>query len=89
MYKILVFPNRIRNANRSISFAAENSFPPDFEEFYEERQYRYACLGSDAITLTQELRTAYRIPPQELGDWDPADYLSEQKTKIENFRADR
>ena len=89
MYKILAFPSRIEGENRSISFAAEHSFPPDYDEFFEERQYRYACLGLDAAALTQTLRTTYGIPPQEFGDWDSVGYLTDEKTKIEKQRADR
>ena len=89
MYKIMIFPSRIRSENRSISFAAEISYPPDFEEYFEERQYRYACLGLDAAALTQELRTTYGIPPREQGSWDPVAYLADEKAKIETLRADR
>ena len=89
MYKILVFPSRIQRDNRSISFAADNSFPPHYDEFYEERQYRYACLGLDAAALTQELQTTYGIPPQEFGHWNPVSYLKDEKAKIEQLRADR
>lgn len=89
MYDILALPSRIGGDNGAISFAAEHSFPPDYEEFFEERRHRYACLGLDAATLTRKLRTKYGIPMQEFGDWHPIDYLMDEKTKIEKKRGDR
>lgn len=81
-YRILALPSRIERDNRAISFAAEHSFPPDYREFFEERQYRYACLGLDVATLTQTLRSAYRIPAQDADKWDPVAYLSEEKSRL-------
>lgn len=89
MYNILALPSRIEADNRAISFAAEHSFPPDYEEVFEERRYRFACLGLDAAALTHTLRSRYDIPAQELGDWCPIDYLTDEKTKIEKQREDR
>lgn len=89
MYKILALPSRIERDNRSIAFEAEHSFPPDYREFFEERQYRYACLGLDVAALTRTLRSTYGIPEQETGEWDPVGYLVKEKTRIENFREDR
>lgn len=89
MYKILALPSRIENDKRFISFVAEHSFPPDHTEFFEEWQYRYACLGLDIVSLTRQLRSTYGIPPQEFGDWDPVTYLNKEKVKIEAHRRDR
>ena len=89
MYNILVLPSRIEGDNRAISFAAEHSFSPDYNEVFEERRYRYACLGLDAAALTHTLRTRYEIPAQEFGDWDPIGYLTDEKNKIEKIREDR
>ena len=89
MYNILALPSRIEADNRVISFAAEHSFPPDYEEVFEERRHRYACLGLDAAALTHTIRTRYDIPAQELGDWHPIEYLTDEKSKIEKKREDR
>ena len=88
MYKILELPSRIERENSAISFAAEQSYPPDYEEVFEERQYRYACLGLDVAALTQTLRSTYGIPVQEFGEWDPVGYLTNEKVKIEKRRED-
>ena len=89
MYKILALPSRIKRDNRSISFAEEQSFPPDYKEVFEERQYRYACLGLDAAALSQALRKTYHIPPREFTDWDPIGYLTCEKAKIEKRKQER
>lgn len=89
MYEILALPSRIERDNRSISFAGEHAVPPDYREFFEERQYRYACLGLDVAALTQSLRSIYGIPEQEMGEWDPVGYLTKEKVKIEECRSDR
>ena len=88
MYKILALPSRIERENSVISFSAEHSFPPDYEEVFEERQYRYACLGLDVAALTQSLRSTYGIPVQEFGEWDPVGYLTNEKVNIEKRRED-
>lgn len=89
MYEILALPSRIERDNRFISFEAEHAFPPDYRQFFEERQYRYACLGLDVAGLTQTLRSTYGIPEQETGEWDPVAYLVREKARIENCREDR
>ena len=89
MYEILALPSRIERDNRFISFAAEHSIPPDHRDFFEERQYRYACLGLDVAALTQKLRSTYGIPAREFGEWDPVGYLTNEKIKIEKHREDR
>lgn len=89
MYKILSLPNRIEHYNKAIAFVAEHSFPPDYNEAFEERQYRYACLGLDVANLTQELRSRYGIPKQEVTEWNPVQYLKNEKYKIDKRREDR
>jgi len=89
MYRILVLPSRIEADNRVIAGVGEHSFPPDYEEVFEERQYRYACLGLEAVALGRKLRQTYGIPSQEFGDWDPIKTLEDEKARIEELRKER
>ena len=89
MYRILALPSRIERDNRCISFSAEHSFPPDYNEFFEERRYRYALIGLEVATLAQTLRSTYGIPAQEIDEWRPVDYLTNEKVNIEKRREDR
>lgn len=88
MYRILALPSRIEADNRVIAFFWDISGPPDFDEYFEERQYRYACLGLNAAELAQALRRTYGIPAPEYGRWDPVEALTAEKAKIDRRRAD-
>ena len=88
MYEILALPSRVESENRAISIVGEHSFPPDFIEYFEERQYRYACLGLDVADLTRKLRSTYGMPAKNDIAWDPVEYLKNEKCNIEERRRD-
>lgn len=90
MYKILSLPSRIKTENAAISFVGNAiSSPPDFDEYFEERQYRYAVLGMEVFDLAKDLRRKYDIPDREFGSWDPVKGLQDKKDEIERQRTDR
>tara|TARA_R110002072_G_scaffold202127_1_gene359939 strand:+ start:1399 stop:1953 length:555 start_codon:yes stop_codon:yes gene_type:complete len=72
MYEILSFPNEVKAADQEISLVGEHSAgPPYYEEWFEERQFRYAKLGKKAHAITIQLRKKYDIPKREIGNWKP------------------
>lgn len=84
MYEILNFPYKAELANSSVSTAFEYAAtPPDFSEGFEERQLQYACLGLAALKLAARLREYVGLPPRDIGEWNPAEYMEGQKTDIE------
>lgn len=89
MYQILSLPSRAEAADRKISFSGQYADPPDFEEFFEERQDQYATLGLAVFALTHEIREKYGIPPRELGEWDPAKHFAEARKQVEADRRAR
>lgn len=89
MYDILSFPDLVDAANHRIDGAFEYSDTPDYEDGFEERQYRYAMLGLSASKISDELRSAYGIPEHKHDDWDPIKYLREHRKRIEEVRARR
>jgi hypothetical protein len=89
MYRLLSLPSEAEAADRKIRNASRFSYPPDYDEFFEERQDQYAKLGLAAFALTQEIRKKYSIQPQELGEWNPTEYLTEAKERIEKERQNR
>jgi hypothetical protein len=90
MYQILSLPSRIKTENAAISFVGNaNSFPPDFDDYFEERQYRYAALGMEVFNLAKKLRRKYDIPDREFGNWDPYKALQDKKDEVEKTRSDR
>jgi hypothetical protein len=89
MYRLLSLPSEAETANRAIGAAWDYADPPDFDQAFEERQWRYAKLGLAAFAHTQELRRKYTIPTQELGDWNPVEHLTKAKEGIEATRKSR
>lgn len=90
MYEILDFPYKAELANSSVSAAFEYAAtPPDFSEGFEERQFQYACLGLAALKLAARLRGYVGLPPRDIGEWNPAEYMEGHKTDIESRRKER
>lgn len=72
MYNILSLPNEIDSANASVTFVGDEvASPPDFEEYFDERQYQYARLGLLSLELSDQLRKRYRLPPRDTEAWSP------------------
>ena len=90
MYRILALPSRITIINKALDFIGHAiSTPPDFEEYFEERQYRYASLALDVVDLANELRNAYDLPDLKFEGWDPVEELRRNKSEIERLRGER
>jgi len=90
MYRLLSLPNEAETAASYVDSVSEFvAGPPDFAEYFEERQVQYSKVGLSAFALTQELRKMYGIPAQEFGHWNPAERLAEVQKKVEQFRQKR
>lgn len=89
MYEILSFPNFIEEADAVISSAFDHANPPDLSEGFEERQDQYAKLGIKAASLAKKLRDKYKLPKHEYENWNPVEYMEEEKKKIINRRTAR
>lgn len=90
MYRNLMLPNSAREMDRYICSSRENSFPPDYDEFFAARQHGYATLGLDALSIANEFRKEYKLPASFVNDlqpdWDVQKFLQDKKTEIENRR---
>lgn len=88
MYKILDFPSQIARAESHVDASDENAFPPDFDEFFEERQYQYSLLGLSASSLAARLRANVGLPPkpEEEGDFTMLNYMRRVVTDSEQRR---
>ncbi|MDO9461865.1 MAG: hypothetical protein Q7N95_17350, partial [Alphaproteobacteria bacterium] len=72
MYRILGFRNEIDVAQQSIAFVGDEiAFPPDYDDYFEERVIQYGQLGLTALALANDLRNSYGIPMQDYGNWNP------------------
>lgn len=90
MYEALDFPYKAELAAQSVSAAFEYAAtPPDFSEGFEERHLQYACLGLAALKLATKLRGYVGLPPRDIGEWNPAEYMESHKADIESRRKAR
>lgn len=90
MYEILSFPNEVETANQIISSTFEyEASPPDYGKGFEERQFQYAQLGIKASKLASKLRKLSSLPQHEVSKWDPIEFMSTEKIKIEERRNKR
>lgn len=64
MYNIRELPVFQEEADRAI--AAAEAYPPDYEEFFEARQYQYTRLGLKAIIQSRRLRQFAGLPDTRL-----------------------
>lgn len=72
MYRVLMLPNQVADAEQSIGNVGEHvASPPDYEEYFEERQFQYAKVGLIALQLASDLRCASHLPPKDYSAWDP------------------
>jgi len=88
MFEVLDLPFKIEQADETISGVYEHvADPPDYPEWYEERQLQYATLGLSALGLASRLRSYAGLPLSKTDDYYPGEYLGRKKTQIEESRA--
>lgn len=90
-YQVLSFQRGINEAQRSIAFVFDMiSGPPDYNEGFEERQFYYAQLGIQALSITNALRRKHGLSPRTYAEeWDPAKRLPEIRSSVEQARTTR
>lgn len=86
MYMILSFPAEVESADRIIDAASDIASPPDFEDWFDERKFRYSQFGLVAYKLSEDLCTKYNIMRKTYNDWNPADYLKNEFKAVSQRR---
>lgn len=87
MNDLLSFPLEIESARAKIDGVYEFvSDPPDYDEFFQERQYQYALLGIRASKLSAHLRAHVGLPSRAVGDWNPIEYMQSRLAEIDHNR---
>lgn len=88
MYEILDFPVRAEEAKRHSDSAYEHAFPPDYEDWFVERQYQYAKLGLAASSLAAKLRDNVDLPPRPAPNkyWNPLEFMANRVSEVEQQR---
>jgi hypothetical protein len=89
MYEILDLPYKAEITKFIIDGAAENSIPPDYEDFFEERRLQYANIGLLAAEIANKLRVEAALPKRSICYWDPVGSMNQCREKIEQIRTQR
>ncbi len=76
MFKLLSFPAEIEDGNRIIYATEEIAVPPDYQEWFDERKFRYCQFGLMAYYYSNELSEKYGIKKKVYNNWDPLEDLS-------------
>jgi hypothetical protein len=82
MYKLLSLPAATERAANYVQGSTENSFPPDYSEFFEARTEGYGSLGLQAYELSKALRKTYKLPAVQFLAWDPITHMQAELKKI-------
>lgn len=89
MYRAMALPNQVESANRAISFTMSMiAMPPDYDEYFEERKYRFGKLGLQALGLVEDMRAMFDIPPYDFGapGWHPRPHFEQVTVSIDEAR---
>lgn len=89
MYDVLRLPFRAEQASGYISSVGEHDDPPDFNEYFQIRQYEYARLGVAAATFAETLRNEIGIQDEPFLEWNPVSFMRERIERIERARSER
>ncbi|MFT0877123.1 hypothetical protein VRZ08_11190 [Rhodopseudomonas sp. G2_2311] len=90
MYQILSIPNRLDDIKEGLAATSEDSFPPDFWEYYEYREEHFAKLGLKALELVDALCRQYKIPtPERPKHYTPRESFEEVLFKIKRAQRER
>lgn len=90
MFDIHDLPYQIGFSNDAISATGEYDSPPDYSEWFDERQYQYARLGLHCVNIVARLRAAAKLRPRpKTFEWKPEEVFQTKIDKIETQRAKR
>lgn len=86
-YRIRSLPNKIDAAIRSCSNIGEyGDGPPDYDDYFEERQLRFCWIGLEACLLTEELAAKFGVEILDRGEWEPEENFKSTISKIDERR---
>lgn len=87
MYRSLLIPGMIKSAGESAAWIAnEVAGPPDYSEYFEEREDRCAKIGLAAVHLMRRLQDDYGVQFQERDHHDPQTVFQDTIDKIDKSR---
>ncbi|MGM4928813.1 hypothetical protein [Tardiphaga sp. 619_E2_N8_5] len=90
MYELLSMPNRLSGIKEGLSSVGEESFPPDYEEYFEYRRLNWSKFGLQALSLIDTLCREYKIPVPERPDYyTPSESFKAEIAEIERRKRER
>lgn len=89
MYELLSFPTEIEDGNRMISASNDIAFPPDYQDWFDERKFYYCKFGLIAHKLSNDLSRKYGIKKKMYNNWDPVEDFSTEWMAVANRRDHR
>ncbi|HCT7763592.1 TPA: hypothetical protein OT831_001524 [Klebsiella pneumoniae] len=73
-------PAEQKDARKKLSASWDlEAYPPDYKDYFEERQYQYSLLGLKAAYIAEDVRKQNRFPDSDL--WDYVIPTMEKKVK--------
>lgn len=89
MYELLSFPTEIEDGNRMINASNDLAFPPDYQDWFDERKFFYCQFGLIAYKLSNDLSHKYGIKKKRYNNWDPVEDFSTELRAVTNRRNHR
>lgn len=89
MFELLSFPSEIEDGNRMISASDNIAFPPDYQDWFDERKFYYCRFGLMALNLSKELSEKYGINKKKYNDCDPEKDFSTELRAVAKRRNHR
>ncbi|MGO6883034.1 hypothetical protein ACCS44_29740 [Rhizobium ruizarguesonis] len=83
-YRIRALPMKIDVAVKSCAAEAEyGDGPPDYSDYFRERELRFSWIGLEATALRYELSKEYGVAYLDRGAWEPEESFKGIISKIE------
>ncbi|AYM99179.1 hypothetical protein [Chryseobacterium sp. 3008163] len=89
MFALLSFPSEIEDGNRMISATNIIAYPPDYQDWFDERRFYYCQFGLIAHKLSNKLSDKYGITKKIYIDWNPVKDFSEELKSVAARRNQR
>jgi hypothetical protein len=90
MYRCLLIPASIKRANESTSFVYNViAGPPDYSEYFEERDDCYSQIGLAAVHILNRLNESYGVERQERLHRDPQQVFTSTLKRIAESREEQ
>ncbi|MCT7313282.1 hypothetical protein N5J06_20095 [Ralstonia sp. CHL-2022] len=88
MHRVLDFPFAIEQVDARLQSIGEDSDPPDYADWFDERQFAYANLASTAAVLADDLRMAVGVPTRPAEEWRTRRHILD-RLEVINLRRKR